>query len=323
MRRSLNLLLCLCLLALSACYNPPAATPDVWDGPMASDSVSFYSTHHYSQGYNFQVTADSVSLVCQQPDELPFDSVVLRRGDHIVVAEVMTIARDEIDSIWIKVARDQLTQGWTRESQLLKAVSPADPISRFIDMFSNTHLLLSLALVVTVSAVYGLRLLMRRRARIVHLNDIDSPFPALLCVSVAAAATLYATLQMTVPDMWRHFYYHPSLNPFAVPLPVGLFIALLWMLLLVALAALYDVLRLLASFESLLYLVSLACVCSVAYVVFSFATLYYVGFLLLPLYAWMAFRLWHDHPHSRYVCGHCGAPLVSKGVCPACGALNE
>ena len=324
MRRvSSCLCLCLCLLTLVGCYNQAAPTPDVWDGREQADSVSFHSTHHYSQGYNFLVTADTLALVCQQPDELPFDSVVLHHGDRVVVADVMTIPYDDVDSTWVKVARDQLSQGWTRESLLLKSVSPDDPISQFIDLFSNTHLLICLALVVFVSAAYGLRRLMRRRVRIVHFNDIDSPWPALLCVAVALAATLYAVLQMAVPDMWRHFYYHPSLNPFALPLPIGLFVAALWMLLLVALAALQDILRQLSAAETLLYLCSLACVCAVVYVVFSVATLYYIGFLLLPLYLFFALRAYRRQPHGRYLCGRCGAKLVHKDVCPHCGTVNE
>lgn len=39
-----------------------------------------------------------------------------------------------------------MTQGWIRESEMLAGVSPDDPISQFIDFFSNTHLLVFLAL---------------------------------------------------------------------------------------------------------------------------------------------------------------------------------
>ena len=42
------------------------------------DSISFSSTHHYTYRYNFEVAADSLMLIKQQPEEfvnhLPIDS---------------------------------------------------------------------------------------------------------------------------------------------------------------------------------------------------------------------------------------------------------
>lgn len=69
---------------------------------------------------------------------------------------------------------------------------------------------------VIVVVAYGLYRLNRHDAYIVHFNDIDSFYPTLLCLLVASSATLYASIQMFGAETWRHFYYHPSLNPFAL-----------------------------------------------------------------------------------------------------------
>ena len=173
---------------LSSCYNQSSATPDAWDLTKRQiDSISFSTTHHYSQNYNFVVKADSLCLVCQAPDELPFDSVTVYNGDYVVVADFMTMPGDTIDSVWVKIARDQITQGWIRERAMLPGVEPDNYISQFIDTFSDVHLLLFLALVVSVGAAYGLRSLFKRNAMIVHFHDIDSFYPTLLTLLVAGA----------------------------------------------------------------------------------------------------------------------------------------
>ncbi len=116
---------------------------------------------------------------------------------------------DSIDSVWVKVARDQTTQGWARESQLLQAVSPDAPISQFIDYFSDTHLLFFLAFFSIVVAAYIVMRQRRRNAMLVHFNDIRSFYPMLLALLVAASAVFYSTIQLHNPESWRHYYYHP------------------------------------------------------------------------------------------------------------------
>lgn len=309
---------------LSSCYNQSSATPDAWDLTKRQiDSISFSTTHHYSQNYNFVVKADSLRLVCQAPDELPFDSVTVYNGDYVVVADFMTMPGDTIDSVWVKIARDQITQGWIRERAMLPGVEPDNYISQFIDTFSDVHLLLFLALVVSVGAAYGLRSLFKRNAMIVHFHDIDSFYPTLLTLLVAGAATLYASIQLFGPDSWRHFYYHPSLNPFALPPHLGLFISLVWTIIIVSLAAVEEIARQLSFVDTLLYLCGLAAVCAIDYVVFSISTLYYVGYPLFVAYAIFAIRRYFRNTRCRYICGNCGAKMLDKGVCPHCGAYNE
>lgn len=315
------MLYALCIL-LTACYNRGQQTPDAWDlTEHQIDSISFSTTHHYTQNYNFMVTANRLPLADALPD-MAFDTLYVVHGDRIVVADIRMVPADTIDSVWVKVAHDQITQGWIRESELLQGVSPDDPISQFIDVFSDTHLLVFLAICVLVAGAYAVRKLLRRRAYIVHFHDIDSAYPALLCVLIAMSATLYASIQMFGAESWRHYYFHPSLNPFALPLHLGLFVASVWAIIIMAVAVLDDVRHQLPTFDALLYLSGLAAVCAVVYVVFSIFTLYYVGYLLLVLY--IAFALWcyRRHPHYPYRCGQCGAKLRQKGRCPQCGAVN-
>ena len=321
----LSLLFC---LLLSACYYQSPGTPDAWSlTERQIDSISFYTTHHYTQNYNFIVKADSLPIIAQHPTEavngLPVDTITFAKGDRIVVADISTMPSDTIDSIWVKVARDEQTIGWIHENRMLPAVAPDAPISQFIDFFSDTHLLIGLAIVVLVAAVFVFRKIRRLRAKIVHFNDIDSFYPTLLCLLVAASAVFYSTIQLLAPDSWRHYYYHPTLNPFSVPLHLGLFLLSVWAMVIAALAAIDDIRRHLSGGEALFYYLGLVGVCAVCYVVFSVATLYYVGYPLLVAYIAYAFWRYFRHTRANYLCGHCGTPLHSKGICPRCGQKNE
>lgn len=306
MRRLVSLLFL--ALLLCGCYNRGPITPDAWDLTRQQlDSISFYTTHHYTQNFNFVVTGDSLVVVAQQPEAMAVpdvvsveiqtesgeyhkDSITLLRNERIVVADIKTVPSDTIDSVWVKVARDQLTFGWVHESELLSKVSPDDPISQFIDFFSDAHLLIFLAFCVVVVAAYGIRRLLRRGAKIVHFNDIPSFYPTVLCLLVASSAVLYSSIQLFGAETWRHFYYHPSLNPFALPFWLGVFVSSVWAIVIVAIATVDDVTRQLPLGASILYLSGLGAICAVCYVVFSITTLYYVGYPLLIAYYVFAFR---------------------------------
>lgn len=303
-----KVLFVLCTLFFVSCYNKGPQTPDAWDlTKQQLDSISFYTTHHYTQNYNFVVTGDSLVVVAQEPDAMAVpdvvtvemqsevgeqqkDSISLYKRERIVVADIATVPTDTIDSVWVKVARDQLTFGWVHESELLEKVSPDDPISQFIDFFSDAHLLVFLAFCVVVLAAYGVRRLLRKGAKIVHFNDIPSFYPAALCLLVATSAVIYSSIQVFGPESWRHFYYHPSLNPFALPLHLGLFVSSVWALVIVAIATVDDVMRHLPMGEAILYLGGLAAICAVDYVVFSVTTLYYIGYPLLIAYYYFSLK---------------------------------
>ena len=290
----------LAVLMLTACYNRKPVTSEALELTEAQmDSLSFYSTHHYTQNFNFLVKADSLHLKYDpnssvspefiDENTLAVDSVTFFRGDHIVVADIKTIPSDSIDSVWVKVARDQVAMGWVRESELLPAVTPDDPISVFIDTFSNKHLLFFLALLVLVGSAYGLRKLHSQNAYIIHFNDIPSYYPTVLAVLVAASATFYSSIQLFGPETWRHFYYHPTLNPFVVPFHLQLFLMSVWAIVIMTIATIDDVCHHLSLSDAVLYLLGLAGVCAVLYVVFSITTLYYIGYPLLVAYIVFAF----------------------------------
>ena len=316
------------ILLLSSCYHQQAQTSDAWvPTEEQMDSISFYTTHHYTQNYNFRVTADSLPLLVQHPSEfvseMIVDTIAVVKNDIIVVADIETLPLDTIDSVWVQVARDQATIGWIHESEMLPRVAPDNPISRFIDFFSDSHLLIMMAIVVVFVAAYVIRVLFRRKAKIVHFNDIPSFYPTLLALLVAASAVFYSSIQLFDPDSWRQYYYHPTLNPFAVPLHLELFLFSVWAIVLVAVAAFDDIRRhLVTTSEALVYCLGLLGVCSIDYVVFSVSTLYYFGYPLLAVY--VCFALWRYYKKSRphFVCGNCGEPLISKGRCPHCGAEN-
>ena len=322
------MLVSLMVLACTACYHQPRHA--IGMQPTAEvpqdDTLSFFTTHHYAINFNFSVKADSLVLLMQQPEELvsamPTDSFAVYKGEHLVVADIRILGRDPVDSVWVQVANEMQRFGWARESSLLPAVVPDDPISEFISTFSDTHLLIFLIFISIITVAYIMRKLMRMDAPIVHFRDIGSFYPTLLALIVAASATFYASIQTFAPEVWRHFYYNPTLNPFDVPPILSVFLISVWAMLIVGIAALDDVRRLLPIGDAYTYLCGLAAVCAVNYIVFSITTLYYIGYLFLCAYIYYALHRYFVRSRLRYTCGQCGTLLRHKGRCPNCGTLN-
>ena len=317
------------LLLITSCYHQKPETHDAMVAYSAKqiDSLSFQAKHHYTNNYNFIVKADSMPLIRQQPEEvsalLPTDTLYVYKHNHLVVADIRTIPSDSIDSVWIQVARDQHTFGWQRESVLLSKVVPDDPISQFISTFSDIHLLISLVIVVLIFTGYVTRKLMRKNAHLVHFRDIDSFYPTLLAIIVASAATFYASIQNFAPDVWRHFYFHPTLNPCSVPPLLSVFLSSVWAMLIVGIAAIDDTFHKLPAGEAVLYICGLIGVCAVDYIIFSILSLYYIGYLLLVAYVYFALYRYATKNRTLFVCGNCGHALRRKGRCPHCGAWNS
>ena len=222
------------------------------------DSISFSTTHHYTNKYNFMVFKDSICLMRQQPEELvsglSVDSFSVKKNQLLVVTDIRMVPQDSIDSVWVQLATEDNRFGWSRESRLLPQVVPDDPISEFIMTFSNVHLLIFLVVIVVITLAYLVRKVFHSNAKIVHFNDIDSPYPLALVLLVSISAAFYAWIQTFEPEMWRQFYFHPSLNPFAVPKVLGVFLALVWSILIVGLACVDEVYHRLPFGEALLYL---------------------------------------------------------------------
>lgn len=324
---------CACVVAaillLTSCYHRKQTTHDatVTYNAKQLDSLSFQTKHHYTNNFNFIVKADSLALIRQQPEEvsalLPTDTIYVRKHEHLVVADIRIMPTDSIDSVWVQVARDQSTFGWQRESYLLPKVVPDDPISQFISTFSDIHLLIFLIVIVGILAGYVIRKLMRKNAHLVHFRDIDSFYPTLLTLIVASAAALYAGIQNFAPDVWRHFYFHPTLNPCSVPPLLAIFLSSVWAMLIVGIAAVDDTFHKLPAAEAVLYICGLIGVCAVDYIVFSILSLYYIGYLLLAAYVYFALYRYATKSGTSFICGNCGRAMRRKGRCPHCGAWND
>lgn len=286
------------LLMLSSCYHrhnshqQHAAMVEYSNRQL--DSISFSTTHHYTNKYNFLVFKDSLELMRQQPEEyisgLKVDTFAVKKNHLLVVTDIRMVPQDSIDSVWVQLATENNDFGWVRESKLLRRVVPDDPISEFIMTFSNVHLLIFLVVIVVITMAYLVRKVFHSNGKIVHFNDIDSPYPVTLVLLVSISAAFYGWIQSFEPEMWRHFYFHPSLNPFAVPHLLGVFLALVWAVLIVALACVDEVYHRLTFGEGLLYLGGLAGVCALDYIIFSVLSLYYIGYVLLFAYIYFAIK---------------------------------
>ena len=80
--------LCLFVFMLFSCYNHGQKTPDAWDlTKQQIDSISFSTTHHYTQNYNFVVNSATLPL-SDAIGEQAFDTLYVTKGERIVVAEI-------------------------------------------------------------------------------------------------------------------------------------------------------------------------------------------------------------------------------------------
>lgn len=296
-------------LLLSACYYP-------------ADEAMLYAVND-----NFCLTADSICLQTQEPlHNLPIDtlsdSIKLYYNDPLVVAQIVVIPEDSIDSIWVKVARDQFAQGWIHQCDFLSNVVPDDPISNFIYLFSQRHLWFFIGLVIAVLVVFIVQQIRHCHSHVIFVRDISSFYPTLLTIALSSSAILYASIQRLVPETWVMFYYHPTLNPFDLPLILGLFIASIWLLVVLVIATIDEVLSLLPITEAVLYMLSLSGICVVCYLIFSLPVLGWLGYLLYIIFSIALIWRYLKCFRARCVCGRCGAKMHGKGRCTRCKTIN-
>lgn len=323
-------LLCAVMLCVSSCYYPAPQLTDQWDQTEdMRDSIVFASSHHYSPNFNFFMTGDSLQLCPHLPlfpteTDVPAENnLTVYNGNRLVVADIAIVPEDPTDSVWVQVARDQYTIGWVHENELLSSVVPDDSISLFIHIFSDHHLWYFAGTLLLLLLVYLIRRMRLKRFSMVHFDDINSFYPTLLCIVLSTTATLYASIQKFVPQTWTEFYFHPTLNPFGVPLILGLFLVCVWLIVLLSIATVEDVWRQLSLYDGLLYLFALLGMLCVCYLFFSLATLYFVGYPALLLYAGWAVWRYIRHSRCSYTCGNCGDMIHTKGICPHCGTANR
>ncbi|WP_308763388.1 hypothetical protein [uncultured Bacteroides sp.] len=305
------------LLCVTACHYRTSLSSV--EKESSKDSVAAVVRERpYALNSNFRVTTDTLWL-----HQLPLlDSIPVREGDELVVAEITARKEMEGDSVWVKVARDQETIGWVPERQLLSHIVPVDPISRCIHLFSNSHALPFFLVLAVFFLCFVYRALRRKQIKLIWLNDIDSVFPITLSWLMAAAATLYNSMQHFVPETWERYYYDPSLNPFDLPFVLGLFVLSVFLILLLGVALLDDLFHQTTMEVAFFYLLGLASCCIFLYIFFTYLWVYlaYVAFIAYSVWCVRRLRKANSYP---YACGACGAKMRSKGICPHCGALNE
>ena len=325
--------LLLVMFVLTACFSSSSDssfTPSyAAEAELQTDSLSTQLVRDYGVGYNFLVDVDSMLLLEDRPAHwsegavAASDSLWLHHGDAVVVAAFLVIPEDSVDSVWVKVARDQLTMGWLHESELLSSCYPDDPISAFIFLFSSRHMLWFWLIIAAVSITIGFRLIRHKHVHLPHIADIPSAYPTLLLVTLAFASLLYVRIQTLYPKLWVQFYFHPTLNPLAQPWLICLFLSCVWLLLLLSIATVNNVVSYLSLKEAVVYLFALSGMCMIIYIVLSLTASSFLGYLLFLAYVIFAFYRYWFHARALFLCGRCGANLRQKGVCPKCGAVND
>lgn len=313
-----------CGLLLMLCMGCHEALPE-GEGeacvPTMVDSLDATARYRYLLDTNLELVDDSIRLAC-----LPVMDcyITLNRGDRVVVAELAEHPTDSIETLWVKLARSEAQQGWLPLTQMKRSFVPTDSISQAIYLFSRTHASYFIAIWALFVVVWLLRKLFKEPMMMVYVNDIDSLYPLLLCLLMALSATLYASIQQFAPALWEQFYYNPTLSPLHTPWLISLFLASLWLIVLVLIAAIDDSFTQLSPLAALSYLLGLAAGCVCCYFFFMITTAWYVGYPCLLLLGWLfvrrARRSWRL---SRYRCGRCGHPLTGPGLCSHCGALNR
>lgn len=341
--------MCVGVLALASCYYSYPNKMDHWVPTEVGriDSVDFKIAHHYWKGENFYVW-EGLQLLKALP--LLSETGTMERGwwqtDTVSVAprtEVVVVdvafepTQGENDSVWVCVAADRLTQGWVRESTLLEGAVPDAPISKAIYYFSSRRSKIFMSCGALAMGVLAVGYAVRRKRwttvwRFVRRNGVGgsesvgvSLYPSLLLLSVGVLSAVYGSIQAWVPETWVEYYFHPTLNPFAMELPwvMRLFVGGLWALVVVGLAVALDALRRYVLGKALLRLSMLMCGCIVVYLVFTLSMQIYVGYVLLPTYFYVVLHRYRCRCRAwPYECGACGAAMKRLGRCEQCGAEN-
>lgn len=255
--------------------------------PSQRDSLEFRLLHHYSEGYNFRVTADSIVLV-PRSDELPMaDTCTVYRKDLVAVVEVnRQPAADSLsaDTFWVKVAHDQFTMGWVEETQLLGAVTPDDSISALLRALTTSRGVWMTAVV----ALGLLGFLIYKGGRPPHqwlslLRGSNSLYAPLLLSWVLLLAVTYAGVQLWVPEFWQEYYFHPTLNPLLLPGVMAWMVTLVWLVVITFIALVIETYHRFYFVRGMVFLLETLGVAMVLYLLVSWTARIYVGFLLAAL----------------------------------------
>ncbi len=265
--------------------------------PQQKDSLIFRLTHHYTDNFNFLVKAPSLTLLPREGDLIQ-DTCRVVRGDLIAVAEIRSIPGDSIDSIWVKVAHDQMTMGWIPEHELLQGAIPNDDISQLLNAMTNSRAFWMSALLLFGICAYLLHQGESRQLYLLKFNEMKSIYPFLFLALVAIMASVYATVQNFTPEYWQEYYYHPVLTPCGLPFIMSMLVCLVWLVIVVFIAVLDEVYHHFYFIPGMAYIFELLGLAMFVYLAISWTTLWYFGYLLLPLF--IAMLVW---AFKKYVIG--------------------
>lgn len=284
-----------------------------------ADSLEFRLLHHYTNNFNFVVKTDS--LVLLPGEDGATDTCVVRKHDVIAVADIR--ADEESDTVWVKVARDQFTMGWTREDVLLKSTVPDDLISQMIDTLTGSRSAWMSAIVMMGLACYLFRRGTKHTLQIFRFDEMDSFYPVFLLILVSVTACLYASIQNFTPEFWQEYYFHPTLNPLILPPVMAILVSLVWLTLIVFIAMIIEVYNHFYVVQGMYYIFELLGVSMISYLIISWTTAVYVGYPLVVFYVILLLWIYFRRIRCWYVCGYCGQRMRQKGECPHCGRVNE
>jgi hypothetical protein len=260
--------------------------------PQQVDSMVFRLTHHYSENFNFLVKADSLTLIPREGDLLT-DTCVVRRGNVVAVAAIKVVPGDSIDSIWVKVASNQMTMGWLRERELLKGATPDDTISEMLDALSSSRAIWMSAFVVVgvIALLFSRRKDLDKQQLLYFFDEMNSIYPPLFLLLVAMMASLYASVQNFVPEFWQEYYFHPTLNPLVLPPLMAALVVVLWLVIITYLAVIEEVYHHFYFLPGITYLAKLSGAAMLVYLIISWTTLLYVGYFLLVAFGYCMVRV--------------------------------
>lgn len=273
--------------------------------PQQKDSLVFRLKHHYSENFNFMVKADSLMLIPREGDLIQ-DTCKVYRDELIAVAEIKYIPNDSIDSIWVKVAHDQLTMGWVPEHELLQGAIPNDQISSLLYAMTNSRVFWMSALILFGLCAYFFHQGESRQLYLLKFEEMDSIYPFLFLALVGIMASVYASIQNFTPEYWQEYYYHPVLSPVGLPLIMAILVTLVWMVIIVFIAVVDEVYHHFYFVPGMAYIFELLGLAMFVYLVISWSTLLYIGYVLLAFF--LCFIGW---TYIKYVKGRTDYSSVS------------
>lgn len=250
-------LLLLALFVFTSCHY--AREDDPWFSATGSrpDSADFRRTHHYWKGYNF-ISTDTFSLSFT----VPFETGDLLRssapepvgkGEILVVEDIRrSCTSEDSTTVWVKITAVEFSSlsadtfqprhssGWVTESRLRRATVPDTPVSKIIYFLGSPVFRLSL---IPLAVALVLLLWFFRRCDMFRLRTPVSGYRNLLEAVLAMSVVLHRVIWHYAEEQWIEYYHHPTLLPFssAHPLSIGIFVAAVWLLILLVIALMDDV----------------------------------------------------------------------------------